>query len=256
MRNLSLVSIILLALSCQAQPAKEVATGKPPDAPPAAAPLKTITPETRGDVYMARKMYREAIEVYLQIQPPTAISYNKLGIAYHQMLEFKTAKSYYEKSIKVNPNYHEAVNNLGTIYYATKSYRRAISQYKRALAIAPKSASIHSNLGTAYFARKDYKRATEEYQIALSLDPEVFEHRSTQGVLMQERTVEERAKFHFYLAKTYAKAGMNDQALLYIRRSLEEGFKDKNKYLSEPDFAELRKLPEFDTLMKLEPRVL
>ena len=64
-----------------------------------------------------------------------------------------------------------------------------------------------SNLGTGYFARKDYVRAWESWQHALSLDPEVFESRSTQGVLLQERSVEERAKFHFYLAKTYAKAG-------------------------------------------------
>ena len=39
------------------------------------------------------------------------------------------------------------------------------------------------------------------------LDPEVFENRSTQGVLLQERSVAERGKFHYYLAHTYAQAG-------------------------------------------------
>ena len=219
----------------------------------AATPL---SPEARGDIFMARKMYREAIETYGTVEPPTAVTLNKMGIANHQLANLDVAKKYYEKSLRANTKYAEAYNNLGTIYYAKKNYRRAISYYKKALGLTPLSASIYSNLGTAQFARKKYKEASEAYQTALQLDPEVFEHRSTQGVLLMERTVAERAKFHFYLAKTYAKGGQNERALQYIRKAIEEGFKDKAKFLEDRDFAELRKLPEFDELMKLEPRAL
>jgi tetratricopeptide (TPR) repeat protein len=257
MRYLSLVPTVVCVLGWASVPGQQVTDVKPPADPTAIpAPAKPISAETRGDVFMARKMYREAIDSYKEIQPPTAISLNKIGIANHQLQDLDTAKKYYERAIKMRPNYSEAINNLGTVYYAKKSYGKAVSQYKKALKLAANSASIHSNLGTAYFAKKDYKRASEEYEIALKIDPEVFEHRSTQGVLLQERSVQERAKFHFYLAKTYAKAGMNEQALLYMRRSLEEGFKEKSKYVEEPEFAELRKLPEFEVIIKLEPRVL
>ncbi len=215
-----------------------------------------LTPEARGDIYMARKMYREAIDVYRQAPQDSAIIWNKIGIAYHQMLELGPAKRHYEKAIKMNPKYSEAINNLGTIYYAQKNYKRAVSQYQKALKLAPNSASIHSNLGTAHFARKKYKEAFEEYQLALQLDAEVFEHRGAYGVLLQERTVTERARFHFYLAKTYAKAGQNDRALLYIRKALEEGFKEKDKFREDPDFKTLRELPEFQEILALEPRVL
>ena len=126
----------------------------------------------------------------------------------------------------------------------------------KALKLAPRSASIHSNLGTAWFARKNYQRASEAYQKALELDPEVFEHRSTNGVLLQERSVAERAKFHFYLSKTYAKAGHAERALIYMRKALEEGFKDRQKFVEEPEFASLQKLPEFQQLLELQPRVL
>ncbi len=220
-----------------------------------AEPLPPLTLERRGDVYMARKMYREAIEAYRQA-PEGPVIWNKLGIAYHQMSDLDTARRLYEKSLKLDPNYAEARNNLGTVYYARKSYRRAINDYRKALKLSPTSASIFSNLGTAYFARKKYKEAFEAYQQALNLDPEVFEHRSNYGVLLQDRTVEERAKFHYFLAKTYAQAGMNERALLYIRKSLEEGFAERKKYLEDPEFAALKDLPEFQTLMALEPRVL
>jgi tetratricopeptide (TPR) repeat protein len=166
------------------------------------------------------------------------------------------AKRYYERAIKIDSKYAEAINNLGTVYYSRKGYVRSIRFYKRALKLSPNSASVYSNLGTAYFARKDYKKASETYQKALSLDPEVFEHHSTWGVLLQERSVEERAKFHYYLAKTYAQAGMNDRALLYIRKALEEGFTQRKKLMEDPEFVSLRKLPEFQELLAMEPRVL
>lgn len=223
---------------------------KPVDRPQA------VTPEMRGDIFMARKMYREAIDAYKEALGHSPVLHNKIGIAYHQMLDLGDAKKWYEKSVRLDNKYSEAINNLGTVYYAQKSYRRAIGYYKRALRITPDSASIHSNLGTAYFARKKYKDAAKEYDLALKLDPEVFEHRSTQGVLLQERTVEERAKFHFYLAKTYAKAGATERALLYMRKSLEEGFKEKEKFRKDADFASIRDLPEFQELLAMEPRSL
>ena len=226
---------------------------KPTVSEPVVAPL---SPESRGDVYMARKMYREAIESYEQAPQDSAVVWNKVGIAYHQMLQLDAAMKRYRKAIRLDEKYSEAVNNLGTIYYAEKRYSKSIGSYKRALKLAPASASIYSNLGTAYFAEKKYKEAWEAYNTAFQIDPEVFEHRNTYGVLLQERTVEERAKFHYYLAKIYAKQGQKDRALQYIRKALEEGFTDRKKFMQDPEFAALRDSPEFKELLSMEPRVL
>ena len=229
---------------------------KPAQPAPAPQPKPIVSPEMRGDILMARKMYREAAEAYKEGPKDSAVLLNKTGIAYHQMLELGPAEKYYRLAVKANRDYSEAINNLGTVYYARKSYRRAINQYKAALRINPKSASIWSNLGMGYFARKDYVHADESWQKALALDPDVFENHSTQGVLLQERSVEERAKFHYYLAQGYAKRGLNDRALLYIRKALEEGFKDRKKLQEDPAFAALQELPEFKQLLAMEPRVL
>jgi tetratricopeptide (TPR) repeat protein len=217
---------------------------------------KTVTPEMRGDIFMARKMYREALETYKSGPEDSAVLSNKIGIAYHQMLDLENARKYYEKAVKLRPNYAEAINNLGTIYYARKSYRRSITQYKKALRLTPDSASILSNLGTSYFARKNYDLAFATYQQALDLDPEVFEHRSTMGILLQERTVEERAKFHYYIARTYAKKGDIEHTLIYIRKALEEGFKEPDKFTKDPEFAVVRDNPEFKLILSAEHKVL
>lgn len=217
-------------------------------------PVRELTAEQRGDILMAHKKYREAVDVYRE--GASAVLHNKTGIAYHQMLNMQSARKEYETAIKLDSAYSEAVNNLGTVYYSAKSYRRAIRLYKQALKISPNSASIYSNLGTAYFARKDYKSATVNYQRALELDPEVFEHHSHYGSLLQERSVTERAKFHYYMAKTYARAGQQDRALLYIRKALEEGFTERKKFMEDSEFTSLRALPEFQQLIVSEPRVL
>jgi tetratricopeptide (TPR) repeat protein len=225
-------------------------------APQAEAPKPVLTAEGRGDIFMARKMYREAIEAFKEGSPKDPVLRNKIGIAYHQLMQLSEAKKYYGQAIKLKPTYSEAVNNLGTVYYAAKSYRRAVSQYKKALKLAPDAASIHSNLGTAYFARKQWDRATEEFQQALLLDPMVFEHHNAYGVMLQERSVEEKAKFHYSLASLYAKSGRVELALQYLRKSLEEGYKERKKLPEDPAFASMRELPEFKQLIALEPRVL
>ena len=251
--NVSLLAGILPV--CPAQLAKPLFdTPKIPQAIPSLPP--EISHERRGDILMARKMFREAIELYREAPANSAVTWNKIGIAYHQLMDLNAAKKNYEQALKLNRHYPEAINNLGTIFYAQKNYRRAIGRYKQALKISPQSASIHSNLGTAYFARKNYKEAAEAYQTALSLDPEVFEHKGGYGVMLQERSVTERAKFHYYLARTYAQAGQNERALLYIRKALEEGFTERKKLLEDAEFADLRSTPEFQELLTLEPRVL
>lgn len=224
-------------------------------APPKKPPV-LVTPEMRGDIFMAEKRFREAAEMYQENSKGSAIMLNKTGIAYHQMLQLDLAERYYRQALRVDSKYAEAVNNLGTIYYAKKSFRRAVNQYKRALRLNPQAASVWSNLGTGYFARKDYPHAAEAWRQALTLNPDVFELRSTQGVLLQERSVEEHAKFHYYMAQTYAQAGQNDRALQYIRKALEEGYREKKKIEEDPAFASMRELPEFKELMALEPRVL
>jgi tetratricopeptide (TPR) repeat protein len=218
-------------------------------------PTRPLTLEERGDIQMARKMYREAIDTYQSDPNKTAVLYNKIGIAYHQLQQLDKAKKYYEMALKIKRNYPEALNNIGTVYYAKKSYRRAISYYKRALQLSD-TASIFSNLGTAYFARKQYKKATDAYQEAYNRDPDVFEHKSNFGTLLEDRNVEERARFHYYLAKMYAKSGRNELALQYVRKCLEEGFKEKKKLAEDPEFQALRQTQEFKDLLAMEPRVL
>jgi tetratricopeptide (TPR) repeat protein len=214
-----------------------------------------LTPEMRGDIYMARKMFLDAIEKFREC-PSSAAVENKIGIAFHQLAQIDLAKKSYERAIKMNPKFPEAINNLGTVYYTKKNYGKAMKCYKKALKLSPDSPSIWVNFGSAYFAKHDMKHAVECYDQAMRIDPQVFERRSQYGTLLEERSVADRAAFHLYLAKAYAQRGDKERALLYLRKAMEEGVKDRKKIPEMPEFALLRTEQEFKDLLVQNPQPL
>ena len=52
-----------------------------------------LSPENRGDILMARKMYREAVETFGEGPPGDPVLRNKTGIAYHQLMQLDSAVS-------------------------------------------------------------------------------------------------------------------------------------------------------------------
>lgn len=207
--------------------------------------------ERRADIFMARKMYREAGDAYreaIRQEPNSAKLFNKLGISYHQLMLLNNARREYERAWKLDKSYSQALNNLGTVYHAQGSYRRAIRTYKKALDVSPYSASIYSNLGTSYFARRKYKDASKAYFQALQLDPNVFETRGTFGTLLQERSVANRGKYYYFMAKAYAGVEHWERTILYLRKALEEGFGSSRKIASDDAFIGMHELPEFQRL--------
>jgi hypothetical protein len=65
-------------------------------------------------------------------------------------------------------------------------------------------------------------------------------------------TREQRIAMNYFVAETYASAGLKDQALLYLRKAMDEGFKDRKRLIEDKDFAVLRTTPEFQHLLDQE----
>lgn len=213
--------------------------------------IRELSLERRADIFMARKMYREAGDTYreaLRHEPNSAKLVNKLGISYHQLMLLNSARKEYERAWNLDKSYSQALNNLGTVHHAQGSYKRAIRNYRKALEISPNSASIHSNLGTSYFARRHFKKASQAYLKALQLDPNVFEARGTFGTLLQERSVGNRGKYYYFMAKAYAGVQDWDRTILYLRKALEEGFGSPRKIAGDSAFAAMHDLPEFQRI--------
>lgn len=209
--------------------------------------MASLPPEERGDILMARGRYLEAVEAYRDAAP-TATLLNKMGVAYQHLSAIDLAKKDYQKALLIRPNYPEAINNLGAAYFAKRDYKKAIRLYRKALKLMPDSAIIAANLGTAYFARRDYRRGMEAYQTAFRLDPNVF-RMDNGAVIPAPSDRADRAQQDFCVAELFAEVGNQPQAIEYLRKALDEGFKDVNKIKEDKVFAQLRQTSEFAQLM-------
>jgi tetratricopeptide (TPR) repeat protein len=214
--------------------------------PPATA---TISPEIEGDLLMVHRNYAAAIEAYERENQRTAVIWNKIGVAYHHMFALDEARKYYQQALAMNPSYADALNNLAAVYHGQHDYKQAVRTYKQALKYAPNAAITYCNLGTAYFADEKYKPGMEAYRKALALNPKVFDPGQTQ-IVQETSTRRQLVAVNYYLAKTYATAGKMQESLVYLRKALEAGFKDRKLLMKDKEFAALRTTPEFHQLME------
>jgi tetratricopeptide (TPR) repeat protein len=208
--------------------------------------------DARGDQLRMQKLYLDALDYYraaLAKQPRSAPVLNKIGITELMMQRYREAKKSFEQSIKADHKFADAYNNLGVVYYEERKYGPAVKQYRRAIAIDSTSASFYSNLGAALFSKKEFEPAVLAYQKAVEIDPDVFERTSRAGVQAQLPSPGDRAHYDYTVAKLYAKMGLPDRSLEYLRKAMEEGYKDFKNVYKDAEFAELRKDKRFTELM-------
>jgi tetratricopeptide (TPR) repeat protein len=221
-------------------------------APPGA--VRVLSQEEMGDLFMARKQYFEAAQTYKNLSdqnPRNAVYLNKLGIALHQQEALGLALKCYQRALKANPHYADAENNIGTIWYQRKKYSKAIRAYERAIKMRDDMAVLYSNLGYAYFGNKKYEESITAFRTALSKDPQLFEHNSSRsGSLLQDRSVSDRGRFYFLLAKSFAQSGNVERAVLYLRKAKDEGYASLVADLKKDKaFAAEIQLPEIQDML-------
>src|SRR5216684_2159480 len=210
---------------------------------PAANPAeRQISGEEMGDLYMARKQYRESTDQYRMLSqqdPHNAVYLNKLGISLHQQTALGAALKYYERAMKVDPKYADAENNIGTIWYQRKKYGKAVR---------------YSNLGYAYFSQGKYEDSIAAFRTALAKDPQFFERGSSRtGSILQDRSVPDRGRFYFLLAKSFAETGNVERSVFYLRKAKEEGYAQINDVKKDPAFAAVVKDPVVIDLLAPKP---
>jgi tetratricopeptide (TPR) repeat protein len=254
-----LIFAVLSRLNAQ-QPAESA-----PAAPVNAQPRVYVQPKLserdkaveRAKLLMAEKRYEAGIHEYedlLKSEPKNAVFMNMVGIAYLNLGNFSQSRKYFERAVKADKTYSSAVSNLGMVWYQQKNYRRAIREYQKAVSIDPDLSGAHANLGYAYYKTKKYPEAAAEFRKALELDPHTFEHNDRSGTMMQDRSVENHGLFFFMMAKEYAQVGDAAHCADYLRKSLDEGYKDVVKAKTDPAFKKVLDDPTVQgVLLRIAP---
>jgi len=207
---------------------------------------------------MARRAYLDAVDSYRKaLRQPGAdlpLLWNKLGIAYQRQGDYGRARSAYRRAIKLRPGFAEAWNNEGSTYYMARKYGKSVKYYRRAIELNPQMATFHLNLGFAYYYTKKFREAVESYRTALQLNPNVLTAQSPVASTMHVRQVD--AEYFFYMAKVLASLNRWEEATRYLRRALEEGFKDVSRFDKDPDIQKLVNYPGYIDLRQNPPAAI
>lgn len=183
----------------------------------------------------------------LKSNPKDAVTRNRLGICYQQVGRLPEAIKEYKQAVKLNPRYAEAWNNLASVYHGQKKLKDAVKHYGKAVEIKPGMAVAHRNMGVALFAMGRIDEGIAAYRRAYVLDPAIFE--SAPGVSFTAPGAEPAMQY-YYFAKVSAAGGKVDEALVYLRKARELGFRGFGKIKADPDFKMVVSDPRFLDLTK------
>ena len=121
-----------------------------------AVKAKMATNDNRGDKsYSSNK---EALEFYSK------------GLDEAKKENCKEAIAYYEKAVKIDPEFAFAWDNMGICYRRLDNYDKALEAYQRSLEIDPKGLMPLQNSAIVYLYKKEYNKAIEAYERMAAID--------------------------------------------------------------------------------------
>ena len=239
-------AIVFFASSMQLVARPSARAQSTPSSQSVGGPASSLTPTEmeveRARVQMAEKRFDAAIQTYqelLKADPKNASYMNMIGIAYLDLNKYDSAKKYFIRAAKADKKNSNAVNNLGMVYYHQKDFRHAIREYQRAIAIDPGQAGPHANLGFAFYNTNKFPEAAVQFQKALDIEPLIFERNDKVGTSVQDRSVSNHGLFFFTMARVYAQKKDAEHCAQYLRKSLDEGYKDVGKAATDPGFKDV-----------------
>jgi type IV pilus assembly protein PilF len=172
--NLSLMLLVMMLTGCaqtsQTRQYQESDTQQEPENSPAMLNVKM------GVAYFERNDYKTAIEKLkraLAHNPKLAIAHSAIALVYASMNAQADAKRHYELSVRYAPNDPNILNNYGTFLCQNGEYLEAVSYYKKTLANPFYSTpeTVHENIGVCLMKADAFGDAEFHFRKALEVNP-------------------------------------------------------------------------------------
>lgn len=201
-----------------------------------------------ADILAARRNYPGAIAEYrkaLAINANDPVVRNKLGLCLQWSGRHEEAQRQYEQAVKISPTYAESWNNLGTCYHARAKYSQALRNYQKAVEIKPGFATGYRNMASAFFAQNRLEDGYQALLTAFRLDPTTLSSGSI-GIQTEDAMASTQ---YFFFAKITAANGKAEDAVRFLGKAFEGGFRDCSQITRDPDFQKIQKDERFVQLL-------
>lgn len=122
-----------------------------------------------------------------------AITLYELGASVGMQHKHKDSIEYFDKAIRINPNYADAWSNKGAALAGLGEYEDAFECYKKAIKINPNHANAWHNKGMAFKDIGKYEEALKCYDKAVKINPNYTEALRNIGHIHRRRHKFEKA---------------------------------------------------------------
>lgn len=130
-----------------------------------------------GAVYLKMERWDDAIECFLEVSEnllyaTPEVPLANLGWAYYHQGYYRKARTYFDKSLDIQPNYLVSIHGLALTYLKTGNPFQALDYVKRHLEKNPGVPILHADLARTYEALGRFDLAKKSWQVVLKLSPE------------------------------------------------------------------------------------
>jgi predicted O-linked N-acetylglucosamine transferase (SPINDLY family) len=138
----------------------------------------------KGNTLKNLKRYDKALSFYdkaIKLKPNFVEAYYNKGNTLKNLKRYDDALSCYDQAIKLKPDYFEAYNNKAFTFYNLKRYDDALSCYDQAIKLKPDHAEAYNNKALTFYNLKRYDDALSCYDQAIKLKPDHAEVYNNKG---------------------------------------------------------------------------
>ena len=164
-------------------------------------------------------------EKKLKETPGDHVKYNMIGNYYLELGQPAKARTYFERTVHLEPDYADGHYNLGVLLESEGQLERAVERYRRAVESKSGYAQAHNNLGNVLLSQGKQEEALRQYRLALRARPDFAEAHNNAGNALQAQGRVEEALIHYRRAleirSDYAEAHSNLGNVLFAQRKLD-----------------------------------
>ncbi|MDD5680353.1 MAG: tetratricopeptide repeat protein [Candidatus Omnitrophica bacterium] len=141
---------------------------------------------------------------------------------------WKNPITFYERTLRYNPDSARVNNNLGNMYNNMGNHEKAFQLYKKAIQIDPNFVDVYFNIGKAYESIGMREEAIKSFARAIELNPEHWSaynelglmcnesNKNEEAIRLFERAIEANPRYaqpYINLGMLYAKIGKKEDAV-------------------------------------------
>ena len=161
---------------------------------------------------------------------------NNIANSYKAIGNFEKAESYYDKVIKIKPDYFQAINNYANLKALIYEYSSAINLYEKALEIKENDITVLFSLANAFHSVGEVEKTKKIISKILELNPR---HVSTHKLLSSiVNYSEDKANFD-QMRNLISENNLSDSQIVDLSFALGKAYEDLKEY--ENSFIHLKK---------------